>query len=56
MMLEWLNEPAALKGAAAIRQAVRQVLEQPDNRTRDLGGSITTTDMGDRVAAALAIE
>jgi 3-isopropylmalate dehydrogenase len=56
MMLEWLAHPETLQGAAAIRDAVRTVLDpaKPENRTRDLGGSLTTSEMGDRIAAALS--
>lgn len=56
MMLEWLAHPETLRGAAAIRDAVKTVLDpaKPENRTRDLGGSLTTSKMGDRIAAALS--
>jgi 3-isopropylmalate dehydrogenase len=55
MMLEWLAHPETLRGAAAIRDAVRAVLDpgKPQNRTPDLGGSLSTSEMGGRVAAAL---
>jgi 3-isopropylmalate dehydrogenase len=55
MMLEWLAHPETLRGAAAIRDAVKSVLNaaKPENRTRDLGGSRTTSEMGDLVTAAL---
>jgi 3-isopropylmalate dehydrogenase len=57
MMLEWLAHPETLRGAAAIRDAVKAVLDpaKPENRTRDLGGSATTSEMGDRIAAALSV-
>ncbi|MEX2303489.1 MAG: isocitrate/isopropylmalate dehydrogenase family protein [Bryobacterales bacterium] len=56
MMLEWLAHPETLRGAAAIRDAVKAVLDpaKPENRTRDLGGPATTTEMGDRISAALS--
>jgi 3-isopropylmalate dehydrogenase len=55
MMLEWLAHPETLRGAAAIRDAVKSVLNcaHPENRTRDLGGTLSTSQMGDRIAAAL---
>jgi len=53
MMLEWWATPTARRGAAMIRDAVRRGLGEPENRTRDLGGSLSTTDMGDLVAAAI---
>ena len=53
MMLEWLKHPELLRGAALIRQAVRSVLSQPENRTPDLGGRLSTKAMGDLIVAAL---
>ncbi len=57
MMLEWFADPETLRGAAAIRDAVKAVLNgaRPENRTRDLGGSLSTAGMGDRIAAALTL-
>jgi isocitrate/isopropylmalate dehydrogenase len=37
-----------------IRRAVEKVLSDPAHRTVDLGGKMSTTDMGARVVAALA--
>jgi len=54
MLLEWLNHPELDRGAAAIREAVTQVCSDPANRTPDLGGSLSTTDMGDRIADRIA--
>jgi tartrate dehydrogenase/decarboxylase/D-malate dehydrogenase len=51
MMLEFLNQPPA---AAAINQACRDVVADPKNHTRDLGGSATTTHVGDAVAGRIA--
>jgi len=50
MMLEFLNQP---KAAAAINQACRDVVADRKNHTRDLGGSATTTQVGDTVCAKL---
>lgn len=50
MMLEWLGESEA---AAAIRAAVEKVFKDPAARTRDLGGTLSCTEMGDRLVAAL---
>ncbi len=44
-MLEWLG---ATRGAQIIRQAVDQALEA-GAKTPDLGGSLTTTEMADRI-------
>jgi tartrate dehydrogenase/decarboxylase/D-malate dehydrogenase len=51
MMLEFLNQP---KAAAAINDAVRQVVADPKNHTRDLGGTATTSAVTEAVCAALA--
>lgn len=50
MMLEWLQLPQA---AAAIRRAVEQTLAA-GAKTPDLGGKLSTREMGDRVLANLA--
>lgn len=56
MMLEWLGEKlsgeAAKRGAVMIENAVRKVFIGTA-RTRDMGGSLTTGQMGDAVIAAL---
>ncbi len=54
MMLEWLAHPETARGAALIRAAAEKILSDPDQRTPDLGGSLTTAQMGDRIAAAVA--
>jgi len=53
MMLDWLNTPASRHGAAMIQTAVRTVFADPRARTRDLGGSLSTGEMGAAVLAAL---
>jgi 3-isopropylmalate dehydrogenase len=50
MMLDFLNQPQA---AAAINQACKDVVADPANHTRDLGGTATTTQVGDAVCAKL---
>ncbi len=50
LMLDWLGHPT---GARRIEQAVERVFADPANRTRDMGGSLTTTEMGAKVAGAL---
>lgn len=50
LMLEWLNQPETLRGAAMIRNAAENVLSDPANRTPDLSGKLTTTELGNRVA------
>jgi 3-isopropylmalate dehydrogenase len=51
MMLDFLNQANA---AAAINQACKDVVADPKNHTRDLGGTATTTQVGDAVCAKLA--
>ena len=53
MMLEWLGHEETRKGAAVITEAVRAVMSDPSQRTPDMGGQLSTSDMGDRVIAAL---
>ena len=53
MMLEWLDHPETLRGAALIRRAVEAVLADPANRTPDMGGGMTTEQMTAKVIAAL---
>jgi 3-isopropylmalate dehydrogenase len=52
MMLDWL--PGCQPGADTVRRAVASVLADPSNRTRDLGGTLSTEAMGDLVARAVA--
>jgi 3-isopropylmalate dehydrogenase len=49
MMLEWLG---VAEGAGRIYRGVESVFAEPRNRTPDLGGSLTTTQMGDLLAEA----
>ena len=53
LMLDWLKHSECQRGGAMIRRAVETVLSDPAHRTADLGGKLTTTQMGDRVIAAL---
>lgn len=54
LMLEWLDSEETRKGARWIEDAVKQVCSDPANATRDIGGSMSTTGMGDAVARAIA--
>ncbi|HEX8100398.1 MAG TPA: isocitrate/isopropylmalate dehydrogenase family protein [Actinomycetota bacterium] len=49
MMLAHLGEPAA---ARAVRKAVEHVLAEGEVRTRDLGGSASTMEVAEAIAAA----
>jgi 3-isopropylmalate dehydrogenase len=51
MMLDFLNQPQA---ATAINNACREIVADTKNHTRDLGGTATTTQVGDAVCAKLA--
>ncbi len=53
MMLDWLGHEESKQGAAKITRAVRKVMADPSQRTPDMGGGLSTSDMGDRVIAAL---
>jgi 3-isopropylmalate dehydrogenase len=50
MMLDWVGHPEAARGAARVRAAAERVLSRRENRTRDLGGTLSTSRMGDLVA------
>ncbi len=51
MMLDFLDQPAAAK---AINQACRDVVADPKNHTRDLGGTASTGQLTDAVLSKLA--
>jgi 3-isopropylmalate dehydrogenase len=53
MMLEWFGEPACHAGAAQIRSAVERVLSNPSNATPDLGGTLSTSEVTERIVQAL---
>ena len=58
LMLRWLGktkqDPAATGAAESVETAVARVLSEPSNRTVDLGGKLSTTEMTARVLEALA--
>ena len=51
MMLEWLDHPEAKRGGAMIKAAVRATLVDGSKRTGDMGGSLSTKEMGDAILA-----
>lgn len=53
LMLEWLGHEDTIRGAASVRTAVEAVLSDPERRTPDLGGRMTTRQIGDAVLASL---
>lgn len=46
LMLDWFDQPETRAAGDRIREAVKAVLADPAHRTRDLGGSMSTTGMG----------
>ena len=55
MMLEWLGNETR-PAAALVRDAVERVLRCAENRTRDLGGELSSSRMGDLIAAEIGAE
>ena len=57
MLMAWLgrkhNEPKAVAAAALIQKAVDQVIADGKTLTKDLGGTASTQQMGEAVAAAV---
>jgi 3-isopropylmalate dehydrogenase len=53
MMLEWLRHPETARGAAMVYSAVEKVCADPVHSTRDLGGPLSTRELGELVAAAV---
>jgi 3-isopropylmalate dehydrogenase len=53
MMLEWLGDPETVRGGAMIHRAVEAVCADPGGCTPDLGGTLSTRQVGERVVAAL---
>lgn len=53
LMLDWLEHPACRAAAARIRGAVAATLANPNLRTPDLGGTLTTRAMTDAIVSHL---
>jgi 3-isopropylmalate dehydrogenase len=57
MLLAWLghkhSEPRAVHAARLIESATERVIRERKALTADLGGTATTVEMGDAVAAAV---
>ena len=49
MMLEWFGHPETIRGAAMIERAVETVFSNPQYRTSDMGGSLSTSEMGNLI-------
>ena len=53
MMLEWLGHEQTVRAARRIETAVQRVFDDPVNRTPDMGGKLTTTQMSEMIIAKL---
>ncbi len=57
MLLSWVGDnrdlPKFLEAGSAMSEAVDEALKNPDARTRDLGGSASTTEFAEAVAGIL---
>jgi 3-isopropylmalate dehydrogenase len=54
MMLDWLGTEETRAGSARIRKAVASIFENPGARTPDMGGKMTTREMGEAVAQEIS--
>jgi 3-isopropylmalate dehydrogenase len=54
MLLDWLSHSETKRGAQLIYRAVANVLTNPAQRTRDLGGTLSTSQLGDLVAQQIS--
>ncbi|RME72391.1 MAG: isocitrate/isopropylmalate dehydrogenase family protein [Verrucomicrobia bacterium] len=53
LMLDWLDHPETRRGARLIEDTVARVLADPANRTADLGGTLGTRAVTERIVAAI---
>jgi len=53
LMLDWLDTPETRLGAAMIQEAVRKVFADRNARTCDMGGVLSTSQMGDAIIEVL---
>jgi 3-isopropylmalate dehydrogenase len=53
MMLDWLGHTETIVAAERLRAAVERVLANPIHRTADLGGKLSTDEMGNLIASEL---
>jgi len=49
MLLEWIDHPEANRGGRLLKEAVRKTLADPTKRTGDMGGNLSTSEMGDAI-------
>lgn len=55
MMLEWLSHSQTVAAAERIKAAVKEVLGDPTIRTPDLGGSLSTSQVGEAIMAKVGM-
>ena len=55
MMLEWLDHPQTQRAATVVRRAVSATLSDAKNQTADLGGNLTTAEMGQAIREAVRL-
>jgi 3-isopropylmalate dehydrogenase len=53
MMLDWFDTPLTRQAAASIRSATRTVLADRRARTPDMGGRMTTAELGAAIAGSI---
>ncbi|QEG24352.1 isocitrate/isopropylmalate dehydrogenase family protein [Mariniblastus fucicola] len=53
MLLQWLDHPSAKEAGVKLDSAVKKALADPAVRTGDVGGSLSTTEMGDAILKCL---
>jgi 3-isopropylmalate dehydrogenase len=53
MMLDWLDHPQTKQAARWLDAAIAAVLSDPENRTPDMGGKMSTEQLTDLISAAL---
>ena len=54
MMLDWFGHRETRRAAEAIRLAVEAVFADPESRTRDMGGKMSTAEMTDAISSELS--
>ncbi|MEP3479886.1 MAG: isocitrate/isopropylmalate dehydrogenase family protein [Fuerstiella sp.] len=53
MMLDWLDHPECKQAAKTLEVAVATALADPKNRTPDMGGTLSTSELTDQISKAL---
>jgi 3-isopropylmalate dehydrogenase len=53
MMLEWFGHPETVAAAKRVHAAVAEIYADPANRTPDMGGRLTTSELGSKITAQL---